>query len=130
MMGKVKTGRLILQNGGQINSSTWSSGNGGNVFIDAPESVEVTGTGILESESPPVFSTGLLARTKEEATGNGGSLKINTGRLVIQDGAIVSVSSQGTGDAGNLEVTAKSILLDNGGKLLSTSTYRSISWYR
>lgn len=120
---EVKTGKLILRNGGQINSSTASSGNGGNVFIDAPESVEVTGTGILEFESPPVFPSGLLARTRgEEATGNGGSLRINTGQLVIQDGAIVSVSSQGTGDAGNLEVTAKSIRLENGGKLLSTST--------
>jgi filamentous hemagglutinin family protein len=120
---EVKTGKLILRNGGQINSSTESSGNGGNMFIDAPESVEVTGTGILEFESPPVFPSGLLSTTRgEEATGNGGSLKINTEQLVIRDGAIVSVSSQKTGDAGNLEVTAKSIRLNNGGKLLSTST--------
>lgn len=115
---EVKTGKLILRNGGQINSSTESSGNGGNVFIDAP-AVEVTGTGILESD---LFPSGLLSRTKEEATGNGGRLKINTGQLIVQDGGEVSVSSQGTGDAGNLEVTAKSIRLDNGGKLLSTST--------
>ncbi len=115
---EVKTGRLILRNGGQINSSTEiSSGNGGNVFIDAPESVELAGTGISESESPSVFPSGLLSRTKAEATGNGGNLKINTGQLIVRDGAIASVSSQGTGDTGNLEVTAKSILLDNGGKL-------------
>jgi large exoprotein involved in heme utilization and adhesion len=59
-------------------------------------------------------------------TGKGGNLSINTGQLVVRDGAQVSVSGLSLdlerGDAGNLEVTAHSIRLDNEGAIAATTT--------
>ncbi len=103
---RVITGRLILRDGGQITSSTSSSGDGGTVFVDASESVEVSGTGMLFGR---VFSSGLFATTSgDEATGNGGVLSINTGRLVVEDGGSISVAAVegSTGQAGTLEINA------------------------
>jgi filamentous hemagglutinin family protein len=102
---KVTTGRLILRNGGQISSSTRNAGNGGSVFVDASDSVEVSGQG--EITDGTVVSSGLFAETAgPSVTGNGGVLRINTGRLVVQDSGIISVAAvEGSiGQAGTLDI--------------------------
>jgi large exoprotein involved in heme utilization and adhesion len=48
-----------------------------------------------------------------KATGNAGSLTLNVNRLIVRDGATVSVDALGTGRAGNINVVANSIALDN-----------------
>ncbi|OWY63952.1 hypothetical protein B7486_50005 [cyanobacterium TDX16] len=108
---QVKTGRLILRDGGQISSSTRDAGNGGNILIDASESVEVSGQG--EDAVGRVVKSGLFSETTRPSrptpfTGNGGSLKINTGRLFVQDGASISVAAGtgSTGQAGSLDINA------------------------
>lgn len=118
----VRTGRLILKDGGQIASSTarGSAGNGGTVVVDASDSVEASGTGqTLEGE---VKASGLLAQSLEPATtGSGGNLRINTGRLVITNGASISVAAVNgsTGQAGALDVNAsKSVEISGIGSTL------------
>ncbi|MHC5827932.1 MAG: filamentous hemagglutinin N-terminal domain-containing protein, partial [Nostoc sp.] len=71
--------------------------------------------------------SGLFSGT--EGPGDGGNLTLTTGRLIIQDGAAISVSSQARknvisdldpnrlGKAGDLNIIARSILLDNKAKL-------------
>jgi filamentous hemagglutinin family protein len=116
---KVKTGRLILQDGGQIASSTrrGGAGNGGTVIVDASESVEASGQAkTLNGEVRP---SGLLAETTEPSTtGNGGTLKINTGRLVVQKGARLSVAADNgsKAQAGSLDINAsKSVEVSGSG---------------
>ena len=104
---KVTTGRLALRDGGQIASSTRDAGNGGVVIVDASESIEASGQG--ETAVGRVEASGLLSETAgQSATGNGGSLKINTGRLVVQAGADISVAAVegSTGQAGTLDINA------------------------
>lgn len=103
----VKTGRLILRNGGQITSSTAGTGDGGTTIVDASESIEVSGR--RESLDGRLFNSGLFARTiGASATGNGGILRINTGRLIVQNGGNISVASVdgSTGQAGTLDINA------------------------
>ncbi len=121
---EVNTNRLILKDGGQISTSTSSksTGDAGIININATEFVVVSGQGLLTDGS--VVKSGVFAKTEDSfTTGDGGSLNIKTGRLVVQDGGSVSVASVdgSTGQAGNLMIAARTISLNNQGQLTATS---------
>jgi filamentous hemagglutinin family protein len=106
----IQTGRLSVRDGGQVTAASFtSSGNGGTLEIRASESVEVSGT------APDGQSSGAVALTA--GTGKGGSVTIQTGRLSVRDGALVSVTGLASGTPGNLHVTARDIRLDSRGTL-------------
>jgi large exoprotein involved in heme utilization and adhesion len=130
----INTKRLHIQDGARVsaessgrlasNQFTPATGNGGNLTVNASESIELTGTSPTGSRR-----TGLFAGTL--GSGYAGNLKLTTGQLIIRDGAAVTVSSEvpknyiylsnprNLGKAGELNVTAHSIQLDNQGKLTS-----------
>ena len=87
----VDTKQLTLRNGSQISNLTSSTGDGGNIAIRASESMEVSESGAYA-----------LAFDR----GNGGTLTIDTGKLTIRNGAVVSTSTFGSGKGGELKVTA------------------------
>ncbi|MEH1902577.1 MAG: filamentous hemagglutinin N-terminal domain-containing protein [Nostoc sp.] len=137
---KIETGQLIVQDGALISADTSTEGQGGKLFVNAKDSIQLIGTSAIGKPS------GLFVGTKYR--GNSGNLEIETGQLIVQNGAQISastsdkstgnrgniivkvkelnvlnngeitVSSQGTKKAGDLEITARSINLDNQGKLL------------
>ncbi|MDF5726766.1 MAG: filamentous hemagglutinin N-terminal domain-containing protein [Rhizonema sp. PD38] len=114
----IDTNSLIVQDGGRVTSSAneGSQGNGGTLTVQAHGgSVELSGTGLNDK------TTGLFAQTL--GSGDAGSLVIDTGQLIVRDGAQVTVESSvtGTGTAGNLAVNARSIRLDNNA-LLTANT--------
>lgn len=111
---KIKTGKLVINRGGQIATSTRGAGEGGTLIVDASESVEV-------SSLNSILPSGLFAQSRGQATGKAGNLKINTGRLILQDGAQVTVSSTGSGPAGELTVQARSIQIDNKAAIKATT---------
>jgi large exoprotein involved in heme utilization and adhesion len=76
--------------------------------MTAFESIELIGT-IPETVVP----SALFANVGEETTaeGGGGNLTIETGQLVIKDGAQIGTTAQNTGSAGILTIDADSILL-------------------
>jgi filamentous hemagglutinin family protein len=120
----LNTGRLLIENGAEVSAITVDEGRAGNLKVTATESVELSG------RSPDGVPSRLLAEASNlapqfkapEVTGQGGDLMIATGKLIIRDGAVVTVSSEGTGKAGELNVTARSILLDNKGTLTAETT--------
>ncbi len=127
----INTGKLLIQGGAEV--STQSSGayrtpvefipaigSGGNLTVNASESIELIGT------TPDGLPGGLFAGTL--AYGEAGKITIVTGQLIISDGAAITVSSElpklqpntiykgdvnNSGSAGELNITARSILLDN-----------------
>ena len=102
----INTGRLILQDGAQVSATNiLNQGNGGSLTVNASESVELTG--ISANRELPLPS-GLLTGTL--GTGNAGELTINTGRLTVQNGAVVATFSS-DGKGGNLTVNAQSLKL-------------------
>jgi large exoprotein involved in heme utilization and adhesion len=82
--------------------------------VKATESVEVTG------RAPDGFTSSLTAQTRTAY--DAGTLSVKTGRLVIGDGAQITVSSTSSGKAGILELKAESILLDNQASLQANTT--------
>ena len=111
---QVQGGRVTLTDGSQISAVTTGSGSGGTVTVNAPDSVELIGT-----SADGRFPSGLLTQTQN--TGNAGNLTIQTGQLIVVDGAELSVSSQGSGEAGDLQVVASSIRLATGSVVTASS---------
>jgi filamentous hemagglutinin family protein len=123
----IDTARLIVREGAQIGAGTFSSGQGGNVFVKASNSVELVGTvpqvfnrPFFRDRSNQRFPSGLF--TGSQGSGAAGNLTLETDRLTLRDGAEIGVNNQGKGDAGNLEVIARNLLLDNQAVLSATTT--------
>jgi filamentous hemagglutinin family protein len=91
--------RLIMKEGVNISSQTFSTGKAGNININASEAVEVIGS-ILQGQFPTILST------VTNGMGNAGALTINTAKLIIQDGAQVLSTTRSTGEGGELTITA------------------------
>lgn len=84
---------LIGGNNSFITARAFSSGNGGDIVIDA-ETIRLAGT----ADS----FDGIFAGT--QGTGDGGSILINTSSLELLDGAFIQVSTFGDGDAGTIDI--------------------------
>jgi filamentous hemagglutinin family protein len=97
---EINTGKLILQDGAQVSATAFSQGNGGNVLVNAQESVEVIG--IAQNGS---FASGLAAQT--QGTGNGGKVEINTKKLILQNGGLVSAATFNQGGGGDVLINAQ-----------------------
>ncbi|MGK7887656.1 MAG: filamentous hemagglutinin N-terminal domain-containing protein [Crocosphaera sp.] len=123
---RVNTRRLTIQDGAQIEAfTTGGEGRGGTININATESVEVSGTGIVTNGEIFVPSR-ITAETGFQdlqllGFAPGGNLAINTNQLRVTNGAIVSAGSFGSGNAGNVNITANSIFLDNRGVITASS---------
>jgi filamentous hemagglutinin family protein len=98
----IATGRLLVRDGAQVGSGTFRTGKAGTLSVTASDTIEVIGT-----SADGQYPSGLFTQTEGE--GDAGNLTIATGRLLVRDGAVVSVSTLGTGGTGKggiLSVTA------------------------
>ncbi|MFP4413537.1 MAG: hypothetical protein ACLFVV_19050, partial [Coleofasciculus sp.] len=96
---RIDTGRLMIQEGANISGTTFAQGRGGNLEVNASESVEVIGVSLVEGV-PSLLGSGTLG------TGDAGDLTINTRRLIIRDGGFVEIGTAGSGEGGDLTVNA------------------------
>lgn len=97
----VETGRLIIRDGAYILAGTFGKGPGGTLEVKASESVELFNT----ADSPRLS---LLSTSAERgATGAGGKLTIETGRLIVWDGAQIKAGTFSEGSAVTLAVEAR-----------------------
>jgi large exoprotein involved in heme utilization and adhesion len=114
----IHTGRLLVRDGARVSASTFGEGKGGSLQITASDSVEVIGT-----SADGQIGSGLFAQSNT-GSGNAGELRIDTGRLLVRDGAVISSRSFGEGTAGDINITARDTLrADNG--TIRTNTNRS-----
>ncbi|MEG3987637.1 filamentous hemagglutinin N-terminal domain-containing protein [Microcoleus sp. S28C3] len=114
---RIDAGRLLVRDGARVSAGTRGSGKGGNLQITAADSVEVIG-----SSADGQFRSGLF--TSSVASGDAGDLRIDTGRLLVRDGAVISSNSTREGTAGNINITARDTLQANNG-MIATSADRS-----
>jgi filamentous hemagglutinin family protein len=138
--------RLSLIDGGVIANRTFSQSNGSHVYINATESLEVSGvspvnpaafsgigsitigsgdSGNVFISTPNLFiSNGGIITATSLSSGNGGSININatdieltgTARTLFQVSAIAS-SSIGSGNAGNINISTESFAINNGARI-------------
>ncbi|MEA5542206.1 filamentous hemagglutinin N-terminal domain-containing protein [Limnoraphis robusta Tam1] len=114
----INTQNLSVREGAQISTGTFGNGDGGNLTVTATD-VELVGT-----SSDGQLPSGLFASVEQGATGNGGTLTLNTQRLSVREGAQIQTGTSGNGDGGNLTVTANDVELVGSGSGLAASVQR------
>ncbi|BFU96581.1 MAG: protein of unknown function [Nitrospira sp.] len=123
----ITTHSLSMGAGSQINSGTSGSGRGGNITIDAADSIAMAGT-ISTGEPGGIFSRAIGT---DPGSGSGGNITLLAGNSVtISDGAQVSASTLGPGNAGNITIQglaspAQSVLITGAGSGIFTDTQGS-----
>ena len=75
---RIETGQLIMQDGGEVGTSTFDTGNAGDLIVRA-SAIEITGTTIDGQ-----FPSGLFSQVR--GTGDAGDVIIDTERLIVSDG--------------------------------------------
>jgi filamentous hemagglutinin family protein len=119
----VEAGKLTVVNGAQISSSTRNASKGGELNINATDSILVSGSApnatllsgrsgiFVSAELSYIDASGELVPT----TGDSGNLLINTGKLTVEEGGTVTADTFGTGKAGELTLNVNELVIRNGG---------------
>ena len=100
----VKTRTAILEEGSFFSGSE-GSGSSGEITIEATESVELGG----------IVSNSFVGSLAVSAMSNSGEITINTPRLTVGNGSIISSSTVGAARAGNVTVNASEFIRVEGG---------------
>ena len=101
----IHTRQLIARDNGFATTSSFGSGKGGVLTVSDSDSVELIGTNpLITNQQGYSLNTGLF--TASFTVGDAGNLRVETGRLILRNGAIVSASTNGSGRGGNVTVIA------------------------
>lgn len=114
----IQTPQIEITNGSIVSAGTFSQGAGGNILLNASESISISSN---EISNPAIVST------STQGLGTGGKIEVNTGRLSIDGGSqIQALAGQGSG--GTIEVMAtESIVVSGTGILRSLDSQRNIT---
>jgi filamentous hemagglutinin family protein len=110
----INTRQFIAQDGGVVSAGTGrnSRGRGSNLTVNASELIDLSGVSPRDKDP-----SGLFARSR--GSGEAGSLFVNTEKLIVRDGARLTVEALGRGNAGTLAVNAKEMRLDRQSKVVA-----------
>ncbi|NEQ51814.1 MAG: S-layer family protein [Leptolyngbya sp. SIO3F4] len=111
----VDTQKLQVRDRGLLSASTGSNGAGGNLVLQVSDSIELIGTGFERLQALllsgiqgtldiSAAESGLLAGS--DGAGAAGELVIDTARLHLQDGALISTTTSGNGAGGDTFINA------------------------
>ncbi|GAA6617547.1 filamentous hemagglutinin N-terminal domain-containing protein [Scytonema sp. NUACC26] len=98
---RITTKDLLVYNGAQINATTFGAGKGGNLTVNAANSIQ-----LISNSADGSFISALSASAERSSTGNGGDLTITTKNLLVRDGAQIGAGTFGAGKGGDLTVDA------------------------
>ena len=139
---QIKTGTFNLINGSILSTDVSGSGNAGNIFIEARDSVNINSStfpsgiqsnlltggvgkgGEVQITTGSLFMNNSYLSTATDGQGNAGNITINAGNQVTFENLIIftSTGTQAFGDAGNITVTTGDFNVTNNG-IISATTY-------
>ncbi|MDY6805356.1 MAG: filamentous hemagglutinin N-terminal domain-containing protein [Cyanobacteriota bacterium] len=95
--------QLRLLDGGRISSLSFGDGDGGNIEVNAEESIAIGGLAVAGGE---ILNGGIVS--ENYSGGSGGNISISTRQLNLLDGGILRsfVSPTATGNGGNINLFA------------------------
>jgi len=117
----IEAQKLLIRDGATIDSSTFGSGQAGNINIKVVNSVELRGRNLIDSQ----FPSGIFAQIAQESTEqptNAGTLNIEAQKLVITDGAQIATTARNQGNGGNIKIKASEAILVSGTSSQATAS--------
>jgi filamentous hemagglutinin family protein len=116
----LETKRLTIEDGAQLITATLSDGSGATLTAKVSSVAEIRGTAADDEESPSAISSVVdLVSDTDPPTGDGGKINLEAGKLIVRDGAQVTVSNEGLGDAGDINIVSPSIELSDSGNIVA-----------
>lgn len=120
----LKTQRFFASDNAVLTTSSFGNGQGGNLFMTATDSLELVGTTPFPLPPDVRLVTGFYSSAL--ASGNAGDLQVQTGRLLIRNGAGIAASTFGAGNGGNITVKASESVTVTG-RSPNDATFSSIA---
>jgi filamentous hemagglutinin family protein len=116
----VNAGTLSITNGAEIGTNTFGPGAGGDVNVNVPGAITITGT---DAEGDP-SNIAAVSDLTTPGGGNSGNVTVNAGTLSITNAAEIAASTFGAGKGGDVRVavSAGTLSITNGAEI-SADTY-------
>jgi len=120
---RIRANALEVTGGAQILASTSSAGQAGIMRLNGSESITLSGNDPRYKSRLSEFGTtvinqgensSFLAGSSRDATGQSGSITLNTPLLNVLNGAEIAVDSQGQNQAGNINIASQNVRLNRG----------------
>jgi filamentous hemagglutinin family protein len=120
----ITAARLLLEQGAQLDASTFSRGNAGRITIQVLNGVQLKGDPSGNFADPG----GIYSFIGENAIGNSSGISLTARSLSVENGAALVASTFGQGNAGdiNLQITG-SVTLDGQTPKFSSGIFSSVS---
>lgn len=99
--------QVNIRDGGELRATARGTGDGGNIIVTA-KNLSVTGE---TATGEPAFLTGMSTSIREFATGRGGDIILNVGKLEVLNGPGIRTGTYGEGTSGNIIVNADEVIL-------------------
>jgi hypothetical protein len=111
----IETGQLLISDGAQVTTTAFNEGAGGNLTVVASSGSK--SQALMSLMGLPAFWVLNL-----EGKGDAGELTIETGQLLISDGAVVTTDAFNEGAGGNLTVVASERVEVTGSNVIDGSS--------
>ncbi|MBE9190520.1 filamentous hemagglutinin N-terminal domain-containing protein [Gloeocapsopsis crepidinum LEGE 06123] len=120
---ELQTQMLSLTDGSQVATAVFRAednvrggqGQGGNIVVNATDSVNISGVGSSG------FPSGLIALTEQGAMGQAGDITVNAGAFRIADAGAVTSGTRNSSDGRNITINANTFEATGGGQVRTTS---------
>jgi len=112
----VKTERLVLKSGGQVGATTFGTGRGGNLSVEAKD---ILVDGIGRDQFPSALLT--TAAGNIPGSGNAGNIRIINDTLTLQHGGVIGSQTGGPGKGGDISIEATDIVLRDHSRIDASS---------
>lgn len=113
----IETRRLKVLDNGYVSASTFTTGQGGQLSINAADSILVKNKGAL------------FVLANFGSSGNAGEMNINTQTLTVENFGEISSETAGLGDAGNININVEQLIVQNGGEIRAASSFSNESLF-
>jgi filamentous hemagglutinin family protein len=132
----IRAGRLLLENGGGVDTSVISDGDALGINIQVDEDVTIRGSvtrsQIFGASGRPIFPASKISSSKFRGIGNGGNIQIRAKTVQLLEGGVIesdidrdaseASSNIFQGKAGDISIVASDRLLVTGQKAQSLSS--------
>ncbi|MBW4595744.1 MAG: filamentous hemagglutinin N-terminal domain-containing protein [Brasilonema angustatum HA4187-MV1] len=105
---RINSKTFSMADNATLKASTQGQGNSGNIFINASDRVSLDSRAIISNIVGNVLNPGQFG------DGKGGTIGIDTGSLLMINGAQLQASTFGRGDAGDIIINARDSFLASG----------------
>jgi filamentous hemagglutinin family protein len=99
---------ILFRDRGFISASTTAQGSGGNITLQAPETLDIRGQGRISVETSGV--------------GDAGTITLDAQTVNISDGTQITASSSSSGSAGTINITADQVNLSTGAAITTETS--------